>query len=234
MATRTKVNNSKAELGITINQKLGSVSSQKYELLYTCYYKNLTWQVHNTMQLQANGKSEMLLHGLQRDMSFNNALFLQCSCEKVHFTKSASSWLGYLGKVVHDMATLIFDGRHRRCYTAMVNNFYVHWTFEKLLITCEATGLLPQTLPYSYSSSDIDPRKKEEGIKLSHDRWPLYTLHNRCHLLEYFVNSSMLLSPTSASQTELFVQPCTAGLSIGLFLVPRDPKVFESLLQSQI
>ncbi|KAK2383807.1 E3 ubiquitin-protein ligase UPL1 [Trifolium repens] len=139
----------------------------------------------------------------------------------------------YLGKVVDDMAALTFDSRRRSCYTAMVNNFYVHGTFKELLTTYEATSQLLWTLPCSTPSSDIDLGKKGEVAKLSHNIWLLYTLQCYCRLLEYFVNSSLLLSPTSASQTELLVQPVAVGLSIGLFPVPRDPEVFVRMLQSQ-
>ncbi|KAK2383806.1 E3 ubiquitin-protein ligase UPL1 [Trifolium repens] len=140
----------------------------------------------------------------------------------------------YLGKVVDDMAALTFDSRRRSCYTAMVNNFYVHGTFKELLTTYEATSQLLWTLPCSTPSSDIDLGKKGEVAKLSHNIWLLYTLQCYCRLLEYFVNSSLLLSPTSASQTELLVQPVAVGLSIGLFPVPRDPEVFVRMLQSQV
>ncbi|XP_057417405.1 E3 ubiquitin-protein ligase UPL1-like isoform X2 [Lotus japonicus] len=140
----------------------------------------------------------------------------------------------YLGKVVDDMAALTFDSRRRSCYTAMVNNFYVHGTFKELLTTFEATSQLLWTLPYSYPSSDVDIGKKGEGANLSHNTWLLDTLQSYCRLLEYFVNSSLLLSPTSASQAELLVQPVAVGLSIGLFPVPRDPEVFVRMLQSQV
>lgn len=141
----------------------------------------------------------------------------------------------YLGKVVDDMAALTFDSRRRSCYTAMVNNFYVHGTFKELLTTFEATSQLLWTLPYSLPSSDIDIGKKGEGGgNLSHNTWLLDTLQSYCRLLEYFVNSSLLLSPTSASQAELLVQPVAVGLSIGLFPVPRDPEVFVRMLQSQV
>ncbi|KEH31409.1 E3 ubiquitin-protein ligase UPL1-like protein [Medicago truncatula] len=139
----------------------------------------------------------------------------------------------YLGKVVDDIAALTFDNRRRSCYTAMVNNFYVHGTFKELLTTYEATSQLLWTLPYTYPSSDIDLGKKG-GANMSHYTWLLYTLQSYCRLLEYFVNSSLLLSPTSASQTELLVQPVAVGLSIGLFPVPRDPEVFVRMLQSQV
>ncbi|XP_052726153.1 E3 ubiquitin-protein ligase UPL1-like isoform X3 [Vigna angularis] len=139
----------------------------------------------------------------------------------------------YLGKVVDDMAALTFDSRRRSCYTAMVNNFYVHGTFKELLTTFEATSQLLWTLPCSLPSSDIDVGKKGGG-KLSHNTWLLDTLQSYCRLLEYFVNSSLLLSPTSASQAELLVQPVAVGLSIGLFPVPRDPEVFVRMLQSQV
>nr|XP_027065244.1 E3 ubiquitin-protein ligase UPL2-like [Coffea arabica]XP_027068842.1 E3 ubiquitin-protein ligase UPL2-like isoform X2 [Coffea arabica] len=55
-----------------------------------------------------------------------------------------------------------------------------------------------------------------------------------CRLLEYFINSSLLLSPTSASQAQLLVQPVAVGLSIGLFPVPKDPEVFVRMMQSQV
>ena len=73
----------------------------------------------------------------------------------------------------------------------------------------------------------------EEG-KLSHSSWLLDTLQSYCRLLEYFINSSLLLSPTSASQAQLLVQPVAVGLSIGLFPVPKDPEVFVRMLQSQV
>ncbi|KAK4575710.1 hypothetical protein RGQ29_026607 [Quercus rubra] len=140
----------------------------------------------------------------------------------------------YLGKVVEDMASLTFDSRRRTCYTAMVNNFYVHGTFKELLTTFEATSQLLWTLPYSIPTSGIDHEKTGEGSKLSHNTWLLDTLQSYCRVLEYFVNSSLLLSPTSASQAQLLVQPVAVGLSIGLFPVPRDPEVFVRMLQSQV
>ncbi|KAM1114974.1 hypothetical protein ACFX19_005779 [Malus domestica] len=141
----------------------------------------------------------------------------------------------YLGKVVDDMVSLTFDSRRRTCYTAIVNNFYVHGTFKELLTTFEATSQLLWTLPYSVSMSGIDPERTGEGSKLSHSSWLLDTLQSYCRVLEYFVNSSLLLSTTSASQAQLLVQqPVAVGLSIGLFPVPRDPEVFIRMLQSQV
>lgn len=140
----------------------------------------------------------------------------------------------YLGKVVDDMASVTFDSRRRTCYTAMVNNFYVHGTFKELLTTFEATSQLLWTLPYSIPTSGIDQEKSAEGSKLTHSMWLLDTLQSYCRVLEYFVNSSLLLSPTSASQMQLLVQPVAVGLSIGLFPVPRDPEVFVRMLQSQV
>ncbi|KAJ7969420.1 E3 ubiquitin-protein ligase UPL1 [Quillaja saponaria] len=141
---------------------------------------------------------------------------------------------GYLGKVVDDMAALTFDSRRRTCYTAMVNNFYVHGTFKELLTTFEATSQLLWTLPYSIQSSGIDIEKKGDGNKLSHGTWLLDTLQSYTRVLEYFVNTSLLLSPTSASQAQLLVQPVAVGLSIGLFPVPRDPEIFIRMLQAQV
>ncbi|XP_044474315.1 E3 ubiquitin-protein ligase UPL1-like isoform X2 [Mangifera indica] len=141
----------------------------------------------------------------------------------------------YLGKVVDDMAALTFDNRRRTCYTAMVNNFYVHGTFKELLTTFEATSQLLWTLPYSFPTSGVDPEKVGEGSKSTHGAWLLDTLQSYCRVLEYFVNSALLLSPTSASQAQLLVQPPVAvGLSIGLFPVPRDPEAFVRMLQSQV
>lgn len=140
----------------------------------------------------------------------------------------------YLGKVVDDMAALTFDSRRRTCYTAMVNNFYVHGTFKELLTTFEATSQLLWTLPFSIPTSGVDPQKGGEGSKLTHSTWLLDTLQSYCRELEYFVNSGLLLSPTSASQAQLLVQPVAVGLSIGLFPVPRDPEAFVRMLQSQV
>ncbi|KAM7504309.1 hypothetical protein LguiB_003213 [Lonicera macranthoides] len=140
----------------------------------------------------------------------------------------------YLGKVVDDMVALTFDNRRRTCYTVMINNFYVHGTLKELLTTFEATSQLLWTLPYSLPASGTDHEKSGEGSKSSHNLWLLDTLQSYCQVLEYFVNSSLLLSPTSVLQAQLLVQPVAVGLSIGLFPVPRDPKVFVCMLQSQV
>ncbi|PON94002.1 Coatomer beta subunit [Trema orientale] len=140
----------------------------------------------------------------------------------------------FLGKVVDDMAALTFDSRRRTCYTTMVNNFYVHGTFKELLTTFEATSQLLWNLPLSMPTSGSNKEKTGEGSQISHSTWLLDTLQNYCRVLEYFVNSSLLLSPTSASQAQLLVQPVAVGLSIGLFPVPRDPEVFVRMLQSQV
>ncbi|GFZ07365.1 LOW protein: E3 ubiquitin ligase-like protein [Actinidia rufa] len=147
---------------------------------------------------------------------------------------SLSAKCRYLGKVVGDMAALTFDNRRRTCYTAMVNNFYAHGTFRELLTTFEATSQLLWTLPCSIPPSGVDHEVAGEGGKLSHHSWLLDTLQSYCRLLEYFVNSSLLLSSTSASQVQLLVQPVAVGLSIGLFPVPREPEVFVRMLQSQV
>lgn len=140
----------------------------------------------------------------------------------------------YLGKVVDDMVALTYDNRRRTCYTVMINNFYVHGTFKELLMTFEATSQLLWNLPCSLPVSGVDHEKSAEDGKLSHSPWLLDTLQNYCRLLEYFVNSTLLLSPTSASQAQLLVQPVAVGLSIGLFPVPKDPEVFVRMLQSQV
>ena len=140
----------------------------------------------------------------------------------------------YLGKVVDDMAALTFDSRRRTCYASMVNNFYVHGTFKELLTTFEATSQLLWTLPYPFPCPSVDHEKAGEGNNLSHSTWLLDTLHSYCRVLEYFVNSTLLLSSTSGSQVQLLVQPVAAGLSIGLFPVPKDPEVFVRMLQSQV
>ncbi|XP_051125493.1 E3 ubiquitin-protein ligase UPL1 isoform X2 [Andrographis paniculata] len=138
----------------------------------------------------------------------------------------------YLGKVVDDMVALTFDSRRRTCFTIMINNFYVHGTFKELLTTFVATSQLLWTVPCAISTSSDD--NNAEGSKLSHSSWLLDTLQSHCRELEYFVNSGPLLSSTSASQTQLLVQPGATGLSIGLFPVPRDPEAFVRMLQSQV
>ncbi|CAA6672443.1 unnamed protein product [Spirodela intermedia] len=139
----------------------------------------------------------------------------------------------YLGKVVDDMIALTFDSRRRSCNTAIVNSFYVNGTFKELLTTFEATSQLLWTLPYSIPMSGPDQGKATDRNKLSHSSWLLDTLKSYCHLLGYFANSSLLLSP-SPSQAQLLVQPVADGLSIGLFSVPRDPEAFVRILQSQV
>ncbi|CAL1353898.1 unnamed protein product [Linum trigynum] len=140
----------------------------------------------------------------------------------------------YLGKIVDDMAALTCDTRRRTCYTIMINNFYVHGTFKELLTTFAATSELLWTSPYPHSTSGPDEEKVTEGNKLSQCGWLLDTLQNYCRVLEYFVNSTLLLSPSSSSQAQLLVQPGAVGLSIGLFPVPRDPEAFVRMLQSQV
>ncbi|KAI3769136.1 hypothetical protein L6452_00236 [Arctium lappa] len=139
----------------------------------------------------------------------------------------------YLGKVVNHLAAVTFDSRHHTCSNVMINNFYVQGTFKELLNTFEATSQLLWTLPYSASTSGVD-HEKSEGSKLSHNSWLLNTLERYCHVLEVFVNSTFLLPPASTSQAHLVLQPVAVGLSIGLFPVPRDPKVFVRMLQSQV
>ncbi|XP_043690385.1 E3 ubiquitin-protein ligase UPL1-like isoform X2 [Telopea speciosissima] len=165
---------------------------------------------------------------------FHEALSFPGHSTSAGLETSLSVKCRYLGKVVDDMAALIFDSRRRACNIALVNNFYVHGTFKELLTTFEATSQLLWTLPYSIPPSGNDQEKAVEGSKLSHNTWLFDTLQNYCQMLEYFVNSALLLSPTSASQAQLLVQPVAAGLSIGLFPVPRDPEVFVRMLQSQV
>ncbi|XP_042007782.1 E3 ubiquitin-protein ligase UPL1-like isoform X2 [Salvia splendens] len=140
----------------------------------------------------------------------------------------------YLGKVVDDMVALSFDSRRRTCYTAMINKFYVHGTFKELLTTFDATSQLLWNVPYAISTSGAEHEKSGDGSKLSQSSWLLDTLQSYCRELEYFVNSGLLLSSTSASQAQLLVQPVAVGLSIGLFPVPRDPEAFVRMLQSQV
>lgn len=147
------------------------------------------------------------------------------------FDRPLSVKCRYLGKVVEDMVVLTFDTRRRTCYAAMINNFYVHGTFKELLTTFEATSQLLWTLP-PVTSSGVDQKSAEDSK--SHNLWLLETLQSYCRLLEYFVNSSLLLSPTSASQAQLLVQPVAVGLSLGLFPVPKEPEVFVRMLQSQV
>ncbi|PKA67035.1 E3 ubiquitin-protein ligase UPL1 [Apostasia shenzhenica] len=150
------------------------------------------------------------------------------------FEMSLSVKCRYLGKVVEDMSALVLDGRRRACNTALVNSFYVNGTFKELLNTYEATSQLLWTLPLSFSSLGHEQGACAEVNKVTQSSWLLDTLQSYCRLLEYHVNSSLLLSPSSPSQTQLLVQPVATGLSIGLFPIPRDPEAFVRLLQSQV
>ncbi|XP_065003917.1 E3 ubiquitin-protein ligase UPL1 isoform X2 [Musa acuminata AAA Group] len=138
----------------------------------------------------------------------------------------------YLGKVVEDIVAIIVDKR-RTCSTALVNSFYVNGTFKELLTTFEATSQLLWTLPFSILAATTD-QGSFSVEKVSHRSWLLDTLQTYCCLLAYHVNSSLLLSSASSSDIQLLVQPVAAGLSIGLFPVPRDPELFVRMLQSQV
>ncbi|GAB2258516.1 hypothetical protein Droror1_Dr00014676 [Drosera rotundifolia] len=139
----------------------------------------------------------------------------------------------YLGKVVNDMSALVYDSRRRVIHSVMVNNFYVSGAFKELLTTFAATSQLLWTVPFPFSMSSAESEMCETS-KSAHSSWLLSTLQSYCRVLEYFVNSSLLLSPTSSSQNQLLVQPIATGLSIGLFPVPREPEVFIRMLQSQV
>ncbi|GMH25044.1 hypothetical protein Nepgr_026887 [Nepenthes gracilis] len=165
---------------------------------------------------------------------FLEALGFSRHSTSLGFDMSLSVKCFYLGKVVDDMAALTFDRRRRITYTAMVNNFYVSGAFKELLTTFEATSQLLWTLPFPIPMSCIEPEKEGEGSKLTNNPWLISTLQSYCRVLECFVNSSLLLSPTPSSQTQLLVQPIAVGLSIGLFPVPRDPDVFIRILQSHV
>eukprot|EP01018_Ginkgo_biloba_P023205 Gb_26784 [translate_table: standard] len=157
------------------------------------------------------------------NLSFNG------HCNLSGLESSVSVKCRYLGKVVDDMAGVIFDSRRRVCNTALINYFYSYGTIKELLTTFEATSQLLWTLPkVSPSVIETGHGKRDENGKLEHSSWLLETLHNYCRLLEYLVSSSFLLSPTSASQ--LLVQP-VAGGSLS---VPRDPEVFVRTLQAQV
>ncbi|XP_040383322.1 E3 ubiquitin-protein ligase UPL1-like isoform X1 [Oryza brachyantha] len=146
------------------------------------------------------------------------------------FEMSLSVKCRYLGKVVEDMAALTFDIRRRLCNSAIVNSFYVNGTFKELLTTFEATSQLLWTLPFSVPTTGSD-QASSNSVKVSHNSWLLDTLQSYCRVLEYYVNSSYLLSP---SHNQLLVQPMVTELSINLFPVPSEPESFVRMLQSQV
>ncbi|XP_025799931.1 E3 ubiquitin-protein ligase UPL1-like isoform X2 [Panicum hallii] len=148
------------------------------------------------------------------------------------FEMSLSVKCRYLGKVVEDMAVLMFDSRRRSCNSALVNSFYVNGTFKEVLTTFEATSQLLWTLPFSVPAAGTD-QGSSIGEKASHNSWLLDTLQSYCKLLEYYVNSTFLLSPSS-SHNQLLVQPIVTELSINLFPVPSEPESFVRMLQSQV
>ncbi|CAL5075279.1 unnamed protein product [Urochloa decumbens] len=148
------------------------------------------------------------------------------------FEMSLSVKCRYLGKVVDDMAVLMFDSRRRSCNSALVNSFYVNGTFKEVLTTFEATSQLLWTLPFSVPAAGTD-QGSSVNEKVSHNSWLLDTLQSYCKLLEYYVNSTFLLSPSS-SHNQLLVQPIVTELSINLFPVPSEPESFVCMLQSQV
>nr|XP_043618820.1 E3 ubiquitin-protein ligase UPL1 [Erigeron canadensis] len=127
----------------------------------------------------------------------------------------------YLGKVVDHIGRVTFNNSQSTCYTVMVNSFYAQGAFKELLNTFEATSQLLWTLSHSGSMS---------GFKSC----LLNTLDSYCNVLEFYVNSSFLLPPAFTSHSHLVIQPVSVGLSIGLFPVPKDPKEFVRMLQSQV
>jgi Ubiquitin binding region/UBA/TS-N domain len=139
------------------------------------------------------------------------------------FESSLSVKCRYLGKVSDDMSALTFDSRRRACNTSIVNGFYVNGTFKEVLTTFEATSQLLWTFPFSI-----------DGKSRIYPSWLQETLLSYCKLLEYYVNSSFLLSPSVPQSTQLLVQPVATELSINLFPVPRDPEGFVCMLQSQV
>lgn len=148
------------------------------------------------------------------------------------FEMSLSVKCRYLGKVVEDMAVLTFDSRRRLCNSALVNSFYVNGTFKEVLTTFEATSQLLWTLPFSVLAAATD-QGSSVSEKVAHNSWLLDTLQSYCKFLEYCVNSTFLLSPSS-SHNQLLVQPIVTELSINLFPVPSDPESFARMLQSQV
>ncbi|KAG2642289.1 hypothetical protein PVAP13_2KG198574 [Panicum virgatum] len=148
------------------------------------------------------------------------------------FEMSLSVKCRYLGKVVGDMTVLMFDGRRRSCNSALVNSFYVNGTFKEVLTTFEATSQLLWTLPFSVPAAGTD-QVSSISEKAPHNSWLLDTLQSYCKLLEYYVNSTFLLSPSS-SHNQLLVQPIITELSINLFPVPSEPESFVCMLQSQV
>lgn len=142
---------------------------------------------------------------------------------------SVSAKCRYLGKVVDDMAAIIYDSKRHVCNTAMVNSFHVYGTIKELLISFKATSELLWTLPQvSLLIMETEHVKQSEYNKLEHSSWLLETLQSYFRLLEHLVNSSTLLSPSSLPQ--LLVQT-VAGESCS---VPGDPEAFVHMLQAQV
>ncbi|KAJ0230389.1 HECT domain-containing protein [Hirschfeldia incana] len=173
-----------------------------------------------------NAIAKVFLEALNFDgngVTAGDSIFLSIKCR-------------YLGKVVDDMASLTFDTQRRVCFTAMINSFYVHGTFKQLLTTFEATSQLLWTVPFSITASGTENEKPGERNIWSRKTWLVDTLQIYCRALDYFVNSTFLLSPASTSQTQLLVQQeqASVGLSIELHPVPREPETFVRNLQSQV
>ncbi|KAK3129319.1 hypothetical protein QOZ80_6BG0477560 [Eleusine coracana subsp. coracana] len=138
----------------------------------------------------------------------------------------------YLGKIVEDIATVTFDSRRRCCSSALLNSFYVNGTFKEILTTFEATSQLLWTLAFSTPAAGTD-QVSSTNDKMFHSSWLLDTLQSYCKLLECYVNSTFVLSPSS-SHNQLLVQPIVTELSINLFPVPSEPESFVRMLQSQV
>eukprot|EP00252_Welwitschia_mirabilis_P007759 TRINITY_DN1943_c0_g1_i1.p1 TRINITY_DN1943_c0_g1~~TRINITY_DN1943_c0_g1_i1.p1 ORF type:complete len:3671 (+),score=717.88 TRINITY_DN1943_c0_g1_i1:355-11367(+) len=144
------------------------------------------------------------------------------------FDSLLSAKCRYLGKVVEDMVPVIYDNRRRMCNAAVVNTFYAQGAIKSLLKTFEATCQLLWTGSFmSQREMDTTDASKPVSEKVEHSTMLLDTLKSYCRLLEYLVNSSLLLSASPASQ--LVQQVANASVP-----VPRDPESFVRTLQSQV
>ncbi|CAM6105472.1 unnamed protein product [Calypogeia fissa] len=136
----------------------------------------------------------------------------------------------YLGKVVEDVNSVVFDSRRRTCSTVLVNNLLGHGALKQLFVTFAATTqLLWRASRNSHSPMETESVKSEKPEDKSDcNTWLSDTLRNYSRLLEHLVTSSLLLIPSSMAQ--LLVQPVVGGSE----LVPKEPDTFIRALQAQV
>ena len=123
--------------------------------------------------------------------TFHESIDVDENCSSTEFESSLYSKCRYLGNIVDDIPTFIYDNCKRMCNTIVVICFYSHGTIKSILTTFEAMGHLLWIVPFmSQRGMETENDKGTENENIEHAPWLLETLRSYCRLLEYLMNSS--------------------------------------------